>query len=208
MARKTKEEALATRGLLLDAAARLFCEQGVSSTSLHEIAEAAGLTRGAVYWHFDNKGDLLMALWERVALPMQQALDEVTRQQADNPLQRVCSKACWIAENIEHDEPIRRLMTIMMLRCEFTQELETTREHFLRVREDCFAQVNAEIQLAINAGQLAPTLIPEQITIGLFGLVDGLCFHWLISPARFPIAKITRLSVEAYLAGLTKGQAA
>ncbi|GAB2900218.1 multidrug efflux transporter transcriptional repressor AcrR [Uliginosibacterium flavum] len=202
MARKTKEEALATRGQLLDAAARLFCEQGVSSTSLHEIAEAAGLTRGAVYWHFDNKGDLLMALWERVALPMQQAFDEVAREQANNPLQRIRSKACWIAEHIEHDEPIRRLMTIMMLRCEFTQELESTREHFLRVREDCLTQMRSEIQLAMDVGQLTPTLSVEQIAIGLFGLVDGLCFHWLISPTRFQIANVTRLSVEAYLAGL------
>lgn len=202
MARKTKEEALATRGQLLDAAARLFCEQGVSSTSLHEIAEAAGLTRGAVYWHFDNKGDLLMALWERVALPMQQAFDEVAREQANNPLQRIRSKACWIAEHIEHDEAIRRLMTIMMLRCEFTQELESTREHFLRVREDCLTQMRSEIQLAMDVGQLTPTLSVEQIAIGLFGLVDGLCFHWLISPTRFQIANVTRLSVEAYLAGL------
>lgn len=203
MARKTKEEALATRGQLLDAAARLFCEQGVSGTSLHEIAEAAGLTRGAVYWHFDNKGDLLMALWERVALPMQQAFDEVAREQADNPLQRIRSKACWIAEHIEHDEAIRRLMTIMMLRCEFTQELEATREHFLQVREDCLTQMQSEIQLAMAAGQLPDNLAAEQVAIGMFGMVDGLCFHWLISPSRFRIADVTRLSVEAYLAGLS-----
>jgi TetR/AcrR family transcriptional regulator, acrAB operon repressor len=208
MVRKTKEEALITRGQLLDAAARLFCEQGVSNTSLHEIAEAAGLTRGAIYWHFENKGDLLKALWERVALPMQQAFDEVERQQADKPLQRILSKACWVSENIEHNDSIRRLMTIIMLRCEFTQELEATREHFLQVREDCLIKVQAEFQQAIDAGQLPADLNAEQITFGLFGLVDGMCFHWLVAPARFPIASVTRLSVEAYLTGLSKSLSA
>ena len=51
MVRRTKEEALETRNLLLDVAERVFNEKGVSRTSLAEIAEAAGLTRGAIYWH-------------------------------------------------------------------------------------------------------------------------------------------------------------
>ncbi|KSB87046.1 hypothetical protein LFZ31_05135 [Salmonella enterica subsp. enterica serovar Newport str. S09097] len=39
-------------------ALRLFSQQGVSATSLAEIANAAGVTRGAIYWHFKNKSDL------------------------------------------------------------------------------------------------------------------------------------------------------
>jgi hypothetical protein len=62
MARKTKEEADKTRHLLLDAAEHLFWEQGVSKTTLASIAEYAGLTRGAIYWHFDNKADLFNAM--------------------------------------------------------------------------------------------------------------------------------------------------
>ena len=55
MARRTKEEALATRHALLDAAERVFGRRGVARTSLVEIAEEAGVTRGAVYWHFKDK---------------------------------------------------------------------------------------------------------------------------------------------------------
>jgi TetR/AcrR family acrAB operon transcriptional repressor len=54
MARKTKEEAQETRNAILDAAELVFQEHGVSHTSLAEIAAAAGVTRGAVYWHFAN----------------------------------------------------------------------------------------------------------------------------------------------------------
>ena len=75
MVRRTKEEALETRNLLLDVAERVFNEKGVSRTSLADIAEAAGLTRGAIYWHFKNKSDLFDAMMERVTLPLEQLVE-------------------------------------------------------------------------------------------------------------------------------------
>ena len=71
MARRTKEDALATRHQLLDAAERVFAEKGVSRTSLNDIAQAAGASRGAIYWHFKNKADLFNAMLERITLPME-----------------------------------------------------------------------------------------------------------------------------------------
>jgi len=55
MARCTKEKALETRERILDAAEDVFDDNGVSNTSLADIATAAGVTRGAIYWHFTNK---------------------------------------------------------------------------------------------------------------------------------------------------------
>jgi AcrR family transcriptional regulator len=53
-----------TRRALLDAAARLFAERGVSGASVDAIAEAAGRTSGALYDHFGSKEGLLFALLE------------------------------------------------------------------------------------------------------------------------------------------------
>ena len=52
MVRRTKEAAAITREQLLDAAERVFRERGVAGSSLAQIAAEAGVTRGAVYWHF------------------------------------------------------------------------------------------------------------------------------------------------------------
>lgn len=65
MVRKTKEEAAETRSRLLDTAEEVFLREGVTRTSLQRIAEAAGLTRGAIYWHFQDKADLFNAMMER-----------------------------------------------------------------------------------------------------------------------------------------------
>jgi len=57
--RKTKEESIKTRSLLLEAALDVFSEKSFSEVTLSEIAERVGMTKGALYWHFKNKGDLL-----------------------------------------------------------------------------------------------------------------------------------------------------
>ncbi len=62
MARRTKEEALETRMQIIDAARRVFHAEGVNRSTLDKVAKAAGVTRGAVYWHFTNKAELFLAV--------------------------------------------------------------------------------------------------------------------------------------------------
>ena len=60
--RRTKAEAEQTRNDILKAALILFDEQGYAQTSLSTIARKAKVTRGAIYWHFENKEEILAAL--------------------------------------------------------------------------------------------------------------------------------------------------
>lgn len=60
MARKTKEEALRTKQQLLDSAMDIMSERAYSNISMTEIAERIGYSKGAVYWHFRNKHDILI----------------------------------------------------------------------------------------------------------------------------------------------------
>lgn len=64
MARKTKAEADQTRQQILDAALDVFSIKGYSHATFVDIAEAIGLSKGAVYWHFKTKEELLIALLE------------------------------------------------------------------------------------------------------------------------------------------------
>ena len=59
MARRTKEEAEATKKAISIATLEIFCEKGYSRTTFDEIAKRINLTKGAVYWHFRNKADIL-----------------------------------------------------------------------------------------------------------------------------------------------------
>lgn len=62
MSRRTKEEAEKTRSRVLASALSLFSSRGYEKTSLDSIAARLKMTKGAVYWHFKSKQDLLTAL--------------------------------------------------------------------------------------------------------------------------------------------------
>lgn len=62
MARKSKEEAEKTRQAVIESALDVFSEKGYAKATFDEIAARAGFTKGAVYWYFRNKADLIVAL--------------------------------------------------------------------------------------------------------------------------------------------------
>ncbi|MBP5698601.1 MAG: TetR/AcrR family transcriptional regulator [Alphaproteobacteria bacterium] len=62
MVRKCKEDAEKTRQAVLESALDVFTEKGYARTTFDEIAARAGFTKGAVYWYFKNKADLVAAL--------------------------------------------------------------------------------------------------------------------------------------------------
>ena len=62
MARRTKAEAEKTRLRILKAALKLFVENGYERTTFADVAQHIGLTKGAVYWHFKSKPELLAEL--------------------------------------------------------------------------------------------------------------------------------------------------
>ena len=67
MSKRTHAEALQTKKRILAAAQKIFTERGFAKASLSDIAREANVTRGAIYWHFSNKSELLAALMEEEA---------------------------------------------------------------------------------------------------------------------------------------------
>ncbi len=79
--RKTKAEAAQTRQMILDSALKLFAENGYESTGLTQIAKDCQLTRGAIYWHFKNKADILSALEELYFKPFVERMETILHQE-------------------------------------------------------------------------------------------------------------------------------
>ena len=133
MARRTKEEAQATRNRILDTAEMVFQRRGVSRTTLQEVAEAAGVTRGAIYWHFRDKAELFNAMMERVILPLeQQALHGPA---PDDPLEGLRRSFVDAMRRAVSDAQVRRVFEIASHKVEYVDELEAVRDRRLASRE-------------------------------------------------------------------------
>src|SRR3970040_1334202 len=98
MARRTKEAAQETRNHILDAAEQIFSERGGSRTSLADIASAAGMTRGAIYWHFHDKADLFNAMIARVTLPMEDQVCGAWNPSLADPLAHIRKRLTAVLE--------------------------------------------------------------------------------------------------------------
>ncbi len=203
MARKTKEEAQATRERLLDAAEHLFQRRGVATTSLHDIACEAGVTRGAVYWHFADKSDLIDAMLRRVFLPMQSQSDSLLARPGDaTPLAHLREHVAGMLGTIAADEQVRRVIDITSNKVEYVEALGPVREHRAALRQDYIGRLERTLARAQALGELARDLPARALAIGLFALVDGLVRHWVIEPASFDLRRVGTAAVDRYLSGL------
>lgn len=79
--RRSKADAEVTRARILDAAGKLFASQGITRTRLTDVASEAGVTRGAIYWHFKDKEALIEAMMDRVGAPTDAALEALSNTQ-------------------------------------------------------------------------------------------------------------------------------
>ena len=72
------------RADLMDAALRLFLEQGVATTTIEQITEGASVAKGTFYLHFSSKDDVLIALRERFVQGLLDAVDTAVSQRPEN----------------------------------------------------------------------------------------------------------------------------
>lgn len=124
MARKTKEESLKTHARILEAAIDVFYEKGVARATLEDIARHAGVTRGAVYWHFKNKLDLFTALWHvKHDTLIHQTVNRHDPATAADPLTLLQDISLQIFDRISRDAEMNKVFTIFVLRCDYSGEL-------------------------------------------------------------------------------------
>lgn len=202
MARRTKEDAIATRNSLIDAAERVFREKGVSRASLSDIAHAAGATRGAIYWHFKDKVDLFGAMMDRVTLPLEQGFGGLESSPCSDPVQRLRSVMAMVLRSVASDERTRRVFEIALYKVEYVSDLMGLRERHLAAAESFTRQLERDFELAANVHGVPLRVTPMEAAIGLHALFDGLIRGWILGEGGFDLLRVGGASTDAFLAGL------
>jgi TetR/AcrR family acrAB operon transcriptional repressor len=205
MARKTKEDAQATRSAILDAAVRVFSIRGVSRASLADIAKEAGVTRGAIYWHFANKVDLLNALWEQVRLPFEPFAQASENPDEPDPLGKMKELLIFVFSSLAEDPRRQQLFRILLNKCEAVEDSGTIHLRQLDNHTDNFARVETVLRNAVDKGQLPTNLDLRLGSIFIISCIDGMLANWLMLPGLFDINKEVPILVEGCLQTLRSG---
>jgi TetR/AcrR family acrAB operon transcriptional repressor len=202
MARKTKEEALETRNRILDAAEIVFQRNGVSRTTLADIASEASVTRGAIYWHFEHKVDLYNAMIQRIIAPFEQRLDELQSHQHDNPLTFVRALVLSILHDLVHDPRHFRVFEIAWHKCEYVGEMAKIRDQHMECGHRFLGIMEKALKLAQERNFLSRDTDARQAAVGLMALMDGLVVNWTLDPQLFSLDAMAENLVDIFFKGL------
>lgn len=195
-----KVKAQATRQTILDAAEDVFFEKGLSGTSLEEIAQRSGVTRGAIYWHFTNKIEVFEAVLERTVSFYESLLTGIT-QKADS-LRTFEDFTVEVIKQIAADRHKQRALCILMLRHEWLPSeprilaaSEESSARILHILVDFFARMQASGLLHDN--------FPAHVMAETYQFyVQGLLMRFLRHPESLDLEKntgaYTRLFFSAF----------
>lgn len=202
MARRTKEDAEQTRCQLLEAAQRVFADKGVSRTSLQDIAQAAGVTRGAIYWHFKNKAELFNALMDSAVLPMEQALQQIDHAQVQDPLLALERAMLQAMHSIENDARTRAIFEVATMKVEYVDELLAVKQRHVTCYVEGTQQMQRSLQEAAARGLVTLPGSAMVAARGLHALMVGLIQTWMLEPSAFKLVTVAQASIRTYLRGL------
>jgi TetR/AcrR family acrAB operon transcriptional repressor len=199
MVRRTKEDAQKTRSQILEAAEQAFHQRGMSRTTLAEIATIAGVTRGAIYWHFSNKADLIQAMLDTLHEPLDELAKASESEDEVDPLGYMRLLLIKVFEQVALDAKIRRINEILIHKCEFSDAMCDLRRQRQSAYMACAARIELSLSNAVQRGQLPAELNIPRAVISLHGYIDGIVAQWLLVPDSFNLAQEAAALVDAAL---------
>lgn len=180
--RTARAEGRDGRAVLLEAAMEVFAQRGYRDASVDDIAERAGYSKGAIYFYFSGKDDLLFALLEeRVDRPMREAIKLL---ESAPPADDMAVEA-----NRHFVELVSGQRELLLLDHEYRSQ--AIRDSRLRAR---YVRREAKLRSALAKGLQArlkhlgapPLAAPERVATALLSLAFGLAQEKLIEPDAVP----------------------
>ncbi|HEX3053483.1 MAG TPA: TetR family transcriptional regulator [Aggregatilineaceae bacterium] len=203
--RRTKEEAAVTRQTILEAALHIFGSKGYSATRLEDIAEAAGVTRGAVYWHFQNKAQLYNTL---VIDMSSRVFEEVIGQAMSeggsylDMFKRIHTR---VLDMVERYPEMRAIMELVSHKVEEgIPELAETFQTKVEIVQDAVRQGAEFLEQGINEGILRSDLDAFDMAWAWQAFREGVTQLWLQNPSGFSLIQKAPTLVDIYLRGIVK----
>jgi len=195
--KRTKEAALITRRQIIEKAVELFLQKGFSMTTLDEIAKKSDVTRGAIYWHFSDKLDILNELIDTQHGDLSQLLSDLF----NSNISTLAGIEGTVEEIVKHffeTKSFRDFIELTLFKIEYAQlaKLKTTKteltEYFIRN----FRRVIKEAQ---NNGHVRPGIDANDVAITITSMINGMYRLYFILPDQVQTKENAMRAFTSYL---------
>lgn len=205
MARKTAEESEKTRQLLLDTAGEVFYKQGVSKTTLQDVAEAAGMSRGAIYWRFKDKAELFKAYVEDVFQSTDTALLSIFSNPELDQLMKLRELMVTVFVLAAQEPRIRRAYAVLNHRCEYTREFRAEQPDFETMEDEYIKIIESLVKECQSKEIITNALSAQTITFSISAFIEGILNRWTYDEDGFGIdlGKESESLVDSFLYGIS-----
>ncbi|MBA4503580.1 TetR family transcriptional regulator [Marinobacterium marinum] len=202
MARRTPEEAAQTRQKLIETGLQLFSCQGVENTTLKQIAQMAGVTHGALYWHFRNRADLLLHIHHCYELPFEAQYLEQRQGVQQDALAALRQYIMGVLSGFERNPAAGAVYRVFYLAATPVADFAEVEPALEDNRALWLEQLRFFLKQARKQKQLRKSCTPSSLAFTLQAALGGLLFEWLVSAGGFDLREEGGTLVDVLLAGL------
>ena len=200
--RRTKEEAEQTRQALIQAGLEVFSAKGYESAGLEAIARAAGVTRGAVYWHFGGKAGLYTA----VIAELTEGANTVAGRAVSEggSFAEICERVLIeMLDYLASDPRAQAIARLKLTKTDHIEELAKAEQLQLEEGKALFERLTGFMEIGRQQGALRPDVSPEEAARAFLALQNGIILLWLAGPDLFPLPESARSLAQVFVRGVT-----
>jgi AcrR family transcriptional regulator len=157
---------------IIEAAFAEFSRNGYATTTLDQIAERAGVTKGTIYVYFESKEHLFISMVREFTKPTMETMQDMFKTHDGSTADLLRAQFSFIYEHLVEDR--RRREVVRMLIAEATRFPELADRYHAEILRPCLDMLRQAIQRGVDRGEIRNSAIVEQpqVVIGPIALVD------------------------------------
>ncbi|MBN1997956.1 TetR family transcriptional regulator [candidate division KSB1 bacterium] len=173
--RRTREDSEATHQQLLKAGLRIFSEKGYAAARLSDVAYAAGVTRGAIYWHFKNKKDLFLALFRKNVDPLFDTIKDVLEDKS-SPLGKIRTILTIVLEKIDTDADFRANQNLEFAETKLLSDIPELQQYLTNRAANSYKLFIDMIESGVKNGEIRNDIDANSVINIFSAMIRGYCF--------------------------------
>ena len=184
------------RHTILEKSIHLFDEKGFTGTSIQEIVEAIGVSKGSFYYYYKNKEELLRDIHLRYIENLLKEQDLILKDPMKGYTEKLYEIVYMIIRNIRTQRPIARIF--------FREMRHLSEKHLdeIEVKRNLFRKnYQTMIEAGIEKGEFTDTLRPDILTFGILGMTNW-SYYWYKPDGEVSEEELTQMYINILMNGI------